>query len=365
MQHQGLIAVDLKEVDQPLFSKFNEWLEKFKVGQKWTALFFRQLSTTLDVMNLKDALELFLLSTKDNAQKQIIKSMLKEIELGKTLAEAMNNHKLIFSHNVIQMMVIAQRSGRMQEISEKLAEQLEKNYKARKKLQSALYYPTFVILVAIIAIGIILNLVLPTFAAFFEGSHITLPLLTQIFLKVGVFISENIFWIFLALILFTAFLVWIYRSSSNIQFSLDKYLLKLPFIGQLIIQREWLNSFGSLSFLIESGVQIDEAIDMVAMSTSNKYLRSIWFDIKYEVERGGQIKSSVFPPEYQGLISTGEASGTLPDMLRRCEKMSEFEVDELLNQIPTKAEIFGTLAAGFIVAVIAFSVILPILSIGL
>ena len=288
-----------------------------------------------------------------------------EIELGKTLAEAMEKHRLIFSKSIIQMMIIAQRSGRMQEISEKLADQLEKNYKARQKLQSALYYPAFVFIIAMISVTILINVVLPTFAGFFESQGASLPLLTQVLLKVGVFLSQNMLMIIMVMIALIAVCVWIYQNSSSLQMFLDRFILKVPFVGKLITQREWMNSFGALSFLLESGVQIDEAIEMVADSTSNQYLRSVWLDIKYEVERGGQIQSKVFPAEYQGLITTGAASGTLPEMLRRCEKLSEFEVEELSNQIPVKAEIFGTLVVGLIVAMIVFSVMLPVLSINI
>lgn len=365
MHNQGLIAVELKEIDKNFIDKIVEHFEKFRVGEKWTALFFRQLSTTLDVMNLKDALNLFLLSTRDKYQKQVIQSIIAEIELGKTLAEAMQKHSLIFSHNVTQMMLIAQRSGRMQEISERLAEQLEKSYKSRKKLQSALYYPIFVFIIAIISMTILINVVLPTFANFFESQGTSLPLLTQIFMSTAVFISENILMIAVVSIVIVAACTWIYKNSTSLQIFVDRYLLKLPFVGKLISQREWMKSFGALSFLLESGVQIDEAIGMISTATSNKYLCYIWSGIKHEVERGGAFRSEIFPIEYQGLITTGEASGTLPDMLRRCEKMSEFEVEELSNQIPVKAEIFGTLFVGIIVALIVFSVILPVLSIGI
>ena len=365
LQNQGLIAVELKEAETPLSDKIVEYLEKLNVGEKWISLFFRQLATTLDVMNLKDALDLFLLSTKDKAQKQIIQSMLNDIELGKTLAESMEKHKSIFSYNIIQMMSIAQRSGRMQEISEKLADRLEKSYKSRKKLQSALYYPLFVLAVAIISMVIIINVVLPTFATFFESQGTSLPLLTQIFISIAIFTSENVVIIVTSVVLMIIGCLWTYRNSSVIRLFIDHYILKMPFIGRLMSQREWMNTFGSLSFLIESGVQVDEAIGMVARATSNHYLRANWLEIRREVEHGGQIQSRIFPPEYQGLITTGEASGTLTDMLRRCEKMSEFEVEELSSQIPVKAEIFGTLFVGIIVALIVFSVILPVLSISI
>ena len=112
MQNQGLVAVELKEAETSITNKIIKRIEQLKIGEKWTALFFRQLSTTLDVMTLNDALSLFAQSTKDKAQQQIINSMLEDIKVGKTLAEAMEPYNLIFPHNVVQMIVIAQRSGR-------------------------------------------------------------------------------------------------------------------------------------------------------------------------------------------------------------------------------------------------------------
>ncbi|MBR1858997.1 MAG: type II secretion system F family protein [Selenomonadaceae bacterium] len=365
LQNQGLAAVEIKEVQRRFLDNLLERIEQVRVGNKWTALFFRQLSTTLDVMHLKASLDLLLLSTKDKSQQAIIKSILSDIEVGKTLADALSKYRLIFSDNIIQMMIIAQRSGRMQEISEKLAEQLEKDYKSRQKLRSALYYPTFVLIAAMISITILINVVLPVFANFFQSQNASLPILTQIFLTAGIFLSQNMLLIFILLIILSAGCVWIYKNSPSVQLYFDQYLLKVPLIGQLISQKEWMNSFGSLSFLLESGVQIDEAIGMVANASSNSYIKEVWTQVKYKVEQGGRLQSESFPAEYQGLITTGESSGTLPDMLKKCEKLSEFEVEELSSQLPVKAEIFGTLFVGIIVALIVFSVILPILSINI
>ena len=365
LQHQGLITVELKEIEKNFSKQISEYLEKFKVGDKWTALFFRQLSMTLDVMNLNDALNLFLLSAKNKTQQKILQSIINDIKRGKSLADSMQNHSQIFSHNVIQMINIAQKSGRMQEISERLADRLEKNYKSRKKLQSALYYPAVVFIVSLFAAAVLINVMLPTFASFFESQGSSLPELTLFFMKSAIFVSENFLSIFSSIIFLFVGFIFAYKKILPVRIFFDKLFLKIPFIGKLICYREWMNAFGSLSFLIESGIQIDDAVGMIAAATSNKYLRSIWLDIKYNVAHGDNLQSEIFPTEYQGLIATGEASGTLSDMLRRCEKMSEFELEEFSNQIPVKAEIFGTLFVGLIVAGIVFSVVLPILSIGL
>ena len=125
------------------------------------------------------------------------------------------------------------------------------------------------------------------------------------------------------------------------------------------------NFFGRLSFLLESGVTLDEAIKLCAAASKNLVVRKTLTEIKFSVERGASLGSMVakekFPPLYVGLIVTGEAGGELVNMLRQCESMADFEVEEILRTLPAKAEIFGTLIAGLIVATLVFAVMLPIL----
>ena len=364
LQRQGLTVVELKEIEVSLYDKLNDEFENLRLGQKWKFLFFRKLSKTLDVMTLRDALKLFYNSAKDNNQRTILESMLNEIELGKTLSEAMSKHKAIFSNNIIQLIVIGQRSGRLQEISEKLAEQLERRYKAQRKLSSALYYPAFVIVVAIIAIIILIKNVLPVFTSLLSSQGSSIPLVTQIFLTCSMFISENLMLIIAAIFLIIAGAFWTYKKYPKLQVQVDKFFLKMPLVGTLVFQRESMNSFGSLALLLGSGVQIDEAVGMTAAATSNQYLHSKLIELEYEVARGGRLNSNIFPLECQELITIGESSGNLVEMLQRCETLCELEVDELSGQIPKQAEIFATLLIGFIVAFMVFSVMLPILSIG-
>ena len=120
-----------------------------------------------------------------------------------------------------------------------------------------------------------------------------------------------------------------------------------------------------MSFLLESGVTLDEAIRLCAAASKNLRVRKILSNIKFSVERGASLGAQVakehFPPLYVGLIVTGEAGGELVGMLRQCESMADFEVEEILRTLPAKAEIFGTLLAGLIVATLVFAVMLPIL----
>ncbi|MBQ9480510.1 MAG: type II secretion system F family protein [Selenomonadaceae bacterium] len=363
LQHLGLVPIEIKPIDKTFAALVSERVERRKVGDKWASLFFRQLSTMLAVMNLRDALELMSTTNQDRTQRRILQSMLQDVTLGKTLDQALTKFGSIFSGTVIQLVVIGNQSGRLQEISAKLADQLEREYQSSKKIKSAMYYPIFVMAAAVLAIGILISTVLPTFAGFFSGQE--LPTLTRMVLSLGVFLSERF-----PLIVATVFGMilgawWIYERSAAIRLMSDRLLLSVPFVGRLVQQTNWMNFFGSLSFLIESGVRLDRAIEMAATATGNSFLRAELKELRRKVESGGRFQSELFPAECQGLITSGETSGTLPSMLERCEKLCAFEVEELSSQLPVKAEIAGTLMAGVIVALIVFSVMLPILSMGL
>ena len=157
--------------------------------------------------------------------------------------------------------------------------------------------------------------------------------------------------------------VTVINRVEAVKFFLDE--LKLS--NKLLREVELRNFFGRLSFLLESGVTLDEALKLCAAATKNLRVRKTLGDIKFSVERGASLGALVgkenFPPLYVGLIVTGEAGGELVNMLRQCESMADFEVEEILRTLPAKAEIFGTVLAGLIVATLVFAVMLPILDV--
>ena len=274
LQHLGLIPVEIKPINKTFIALVSERVERYKVGDKWSSLFFRQLSTMLAVMNLKDALELMSTTCRDETQKRILQSLLQDVTLGKTLDMALSKFGSIFSGTTIQLVAIGNQSGRLQEISAKLADQLEQQYQSSKKIRSAMYYPAFVMCAAVLAIGVLLSTVLPTFAGFFEGQGESLPALTRAMLSIGMLLS-NYFPLIVSTVLVLSVGSWFcYQRSASIRLMCDRLLLRVPFIGRLARQTHWMNFFGSLSFLLESGVRLDRAVEMSSTASDNAYLRA-------------------------------------------------------------------------------------------
>ena len=364
LNYQGVTVVKL----EPTRGNFLQVAENFylnlKLGGQWKAVFFRELSVMLDVMTLHDSLKTLAGAAKNHPSEKILNELVAFVGEGQSFAEALGRYEIIFGGDAIQSVEIGEASGNLHDVTARLANQLERSYSTEKKIRGAMYYPAFVLLMAFIATIVLVNVTLPVFENFFVQQGDDLPLVTLIILRGGKFLSEHWILIAPAAILAAVFLIMVVHKVETIRFFLDKLRLKIKLLREVELR----NFFGRLSFLLESGVTLDEAIKLCTAASKNLVMKKILSDIKFSVERGSSLGTLVakenFPPLYVGLISTGEAGGELVNMLRQCESMADFEVEEILRTLPAKAEIFGTLIAGLIVATLVFAVMLPILDVS-
>lgn len=360
LSYQGVTVVKLEPTAESFSQVAENFYLKLKLGGQWRAVFFRELSVMLGVMTLHDSLKTLAGAAKNHPSEKILSELVTAVGEGQSLAAALERYETIFGGDAIQSVEIGDTSGKLPEVTARLAAQLERNYSTEKKVRSAMFYPVFVLFAAFIAAIILVNVTLPVFENFFAQQGGELPLVTLILLRGGKFLSEHWLIIVFVLIFGIAAGFVMIRRVEAIRFFLDE--LKLKF--KLLREVEFRNFFGRLSFLVESGVTLNEAIGLCAAASKNLHVQKILNEIKFSVERGESLGALVakknFPPLYVGLIVTGDASGKFDDMLRQCESMADFEVEEILRTLPAKAELFGTLIAGLIVATLVFAVVLPI-----
>ena len=363
LNYQGVKVVKLEQTQQSLLKSLENFYLRLKIGGQWRSVFFRELSVMLGVMTLHDSLRTLAGAAKNHPSEKILNDLVAAVGDGQNFSLALERYEEIFGGDAIQSVEIGEASGNLQDVTARLASQLERNYSTEKKVRGAMYYPLFVLLAAFIAAAILINVTLPVFENFFAEQGGELPLITLILLHGGKFLSEHLILIVFALALIAIALATAYERIQSLRFLADKLKLK----SKLLSEVEFRNFFSRLSFLLESGVTLDEAIKLCAVATKNLFMQKKLTEIKFLVERGGSLGDLVakekFPPLYVGLIVTGEAGGELVNMLRQCESMADFEVEEILRSLPAKAEIFGTLIAGLIVAALVFAVILPILDV--
>ena len=361
LNYQGIKVIKLEQAQVDFVQAAENFYLKLKLGGQWKSVFFRELSVMLGVMTLHDSLMTLAKAAKAHPSEKILNDLVTAISEGRNFYKALGRYEIIFGGDAVQSVQIGEKSGNLQDVTSRLASQLERNYSTQKKVRGAMYYPAFVLVAAFMAAVVLVNVTLPVFENFFMEQNSELPLVTLIFLRGGKLLTEHWLLIVATLMLIVGGCVWIVHEVEAVRFFLDK--LKLKF--KLLREVELRNFFGRLSFLLESGVTLDEAIKLCAAASKNLIMRKVLTEIKFSVERGGSFASLVakenFPPLYVGLIVTGEAGGELVNMLRQCEAMADFEVEETLHTLPAKAEIFGTLIAGLIVATLVFAIMLPIL----
>ena len=363
LNYQGIRVVKLEQA-QASFAKTleNFWL-KMKLGGQWKSVFFRELSVMLGVMTVHDSLKTLAGAAKNHPSEKILNDLVTAVGEGQNFSAALERYEIIIGGDAIQSVEIGEASGNLQDVTARLANQLERNYSTEKKVRGAMYYPLFVLLAAFAAAVVLFNVTLPVFENFFAQQGGELPILTRLLLYGGKFFSEHLILIVILLVLIGILFMTIYNRIAAFRFLLDKFKLRFKLLREIELR----NFFGRLSFLLESGVTLDDAIKLCAAASKNLFMQKKLTEIKFSVERGGNLGALIakenFPPLYVGLIVTGEAGGELVNMLRQCESMADFEVEEILRGLPAKAEIFGTLLAGLIVATLVFAVILPILDV--
>ena len=364
LSYQGVTVVNLEPVGANFYKSAENFLLKLKLGGQWRSIFFRELSVMLGVMTLHESLKTLASAAKNHPSEKILTELVAAVGEGQNFGSALERYEIIFGGDAIQSVTIGESSGTLQEVTARLAMQLERNYSTERKVRGAMYYPAFVLLAAIIAAIVLINVTLPVFENFFAQQGSTLPIVTLILLHGGKFLAEHWLLIIFAAILIGMGIFIAVDKFESAKFFLDKSKLKFKLLREIELR----NFFARLSFLLESGVTVDEAIKLCATATKNLCVRKTLNDIKFSVERGANLGTMFakenFPPLYVGLIVTGENGGELVNMLRQCESMADFEVEEILRTLPAKAEIFGTLLAGLIVATLVFAVMLPILDVS-
>ena len=227
-----------------------------------------------------------------------------------------------------------------------------------------MYYPVVVLIAAVIAALIMIKYTLPVFESFYSDQGGELPLITLVLLRGGNFLTDNFIFILIFFVAAIFFAVIIYREVEGVKFFFDRLKWQIKIFREIELR----NLFGRLNFLLESGVTLNDAVKMCSQSSGNLFVKNFLDEVKTAVERGenfgGALKKFVknLSALYLGLIVTGEESGELTEMLRQCESMANFEIEEMLRGLPAKAEVYGTLAAGIIVGALVFSIVLPILS---
>jgi len=334
---------------------------KSKVKNKDIVIMTRQIATLLEAnTSIIDALKITADQINNKDLITILYSLREDVIQGKRLGQSMMKYPGVFDNTYSSLVTAGDSSGNLDTIFNKLADYLEESASIRQKVISALTYPFILIGFSIIVIVSLLVFVLPQVINQFIKAGAELPLITKLLLG----LSNNIFiilFIILAIYIGLALLYKKFISEENNHISAHKQFLKIPLIGNFILTSEIERFSSTMALIMESGTNLDTALDESAKVFNNKYLNSLIIEAKNDVIEGKDFiytlnQTNIFPDIFIQLISSGYKSGNLIKMFH---KSSDF----LKNEIETKRSIFLSLLEPLVIIFMGGFIMLIVLAI--
>ena len=368
LRSQGLMPVQItKESKTNLQMEINIFPEKVKL--KDLAIFSRQFATMINAgLSLLRTLNILSEQTENKTLAKTIGELRDDVERGSSLSAAMSKHEKVFNKLYVAMVRAGETGGQLDTVLIRTADNLEADYKLRQKVKSAMTYPVVVAGIAVLLVTIMLLFVVPTFAAMFTGLGGTLPLPTAILLK----LSQAAKWL-VPLLLVSSIVGYILykrarRSSAAFRYRADKIKLKIPIFGDLFLKVAISRFTRTLGLLLRAGVPVLQALDIVSDTTGNEVLTRATADVKESVRSGESMagplsRHPVFPPMVVQMISVGEDTGQIDEMLDKVSDFYDQEVESTTEALTSLIEPIMIAVLGGIVGSMIIALYMPMFAI--
>lgn len=349
-----------------IFKKPTELSFSFGTGIKTKdiVVFTRQFSTMLNAgINLVDCLSILGEQIDNKAFKNVIQNVRNEVESGKPLNEALRKYPKVFNNLYCSLVEAGEAGGLLTNVLDRLSIYMEKNMELVGKVKSAMTYPLIIMIVALALIIGMMYFVIPTFEEMFDSMGQTLPSLTQFVVNVSRFTQKYIVHIILVIISSAViFVTW--KRTKKGRYALDKIILKTPIFGDITKKNAVARFSRTFGTLVASGVDILRSMEITARTAGNSVIEAELMKARTKVSGGSEIavplgEAKVFPPMVVSMISAGEKSGSLEDMLAKIADFYEMEVDQAVGTLTTALEPLIMVFLGGGIGTIVISLFMP------
>jgi type IV pilus assembly protein PilC len=343
----------------PLLPKLGGRVDSGKLS-----IFTRQFSVMLDAgLPLVQCLEILGAQQDHKVFKAIIDAVRTDVESGSSLADAMRRHPSAFDNLYVNMIAAGEAGGILDIILQRLSTYIEKAVKLKNQVKSALIYPVAVMLIAAGVVYIILWKVIPVFEQLFAGLGARLPYLTRQVVTASEIVGGYGHWIILGLI-FLSIAMREWHKTHQGRRVLDRGVLNIPIIGGLMLKIAVARFCRTLATLTSSGVPILDGLEITARTSGNAVVEDAIMEVRKSVEEGKTISApledtKVFPPMVCQMISVGEQTGALDQMLSKIADFYEDEVDTAVSGLMKLIEPIMIVFLGVIIGVIVTAMYLP------
>jgi len=336
-----------------------------RIKTKHVMTFTRQLATLIDAgLPIMRSLTILREQVESVIFKEKIAMMAKDIESGSSLSDSMAKHPKVFDKLYVNMVRAGEIGGVLEAVLNKIAEFLEKRQALIGKVKSALMYPLVVMTLATLIVSFILIWIIPKFKEMFDQLGGQLPLPTLILVKASKILVHQTWIVALAIIVVVVIYKQIKKNPSG-KFVIDKMMLKMPIFGDLFRKVAIARFASTLSTLINAGVPILQALDIVRDSSGNEVIARAMSKVYQSVKDGETIheplsECEVFPPLVVHMVAVGEETGAIDQMLVKVAEAYEREVDDTVNALTSIMEPVLIVFLGVIVGGIVIALYLPL-----
>lgn len=361
LRRQGITPSVVKPKPKPLFGAAGS-----KISTKDIAFFSRQMATMMKSgVPIVGSLEIIASGHKNPRMKKMVDQIRTDIEGGSSLYEAISKHPVQFDELYRNLVKAGEGAGVLETVLETVATYKENIEALKGKIKKALFYPAMVMAVAMIVSSILLVWVVPQFEDVFKGFGAELPAFTQMIVAASRFMVAYWWLLLLGLIGTIGGFIFAYKRSPSMQHGMDRLILKVPIIGQIMHNSSVARFARTLAVTFRAGVPLVEALDIVAGATGNSVYEKSVLRMRDDVSVGYPVnmamkQTNLFPHMVIQMTAIGEEAGALDAMLFKVAEYFEQEVNNAVDALSSLLEPLIMVFIGTIVGGMVIGMYLPI-----
>ena len=363
LRSKGLFIIELAKIE--VVPGWMKWLGSLRKIKKDDVVHFtRQLATMINAgLPLTQALSI-LKYQSGMRMGPVIDEVLREVEGGSSFFKALSKHEAVFNKVYLSLIQSGEAAGVLEKVLMRLANNMEKQAEFRAKTKNALIYPAIISIAMVIVAAVMMIFVIPKITSLYSEFGADLPAMTKILIGLSNFMVKT-WYLQLFLLIVGSYSFWQWKKTPSGRAIYDKYILKMPIIGKLRTKVILTEIIRTLALLVESGISIVEALEIVAGAADNDlFSKSIKVAAK-DVEKGIPLAAAIgqfehFPPLVSQMIAVGEETGKIDEVMFNVSGYFEMESEQAIKGLTTAIEPLMMIVLGIGVAFLVIAIILPI-----
>lgn len=364
LRRQGVTPLKVRKKPASLFSG------KKKITGADVSVFSRQLATMMSAgVPMVQAFEIVGRGHENPSMQELILTIKADVEGGTALADALRKHPLQFDDLYVNLVRAGEHAGVLETLLHKIATYKEKTESIKGKIKKAMFYPAAIVVAAIVVTAILLIFVIPQFEDLFSSFGANLPAFTQLVVNISHFVRDY-WWVIIGIAIAIFFILSsIWKKSRKFRHSVDRILLVVPVIGMILNKSSIARFSRTLATMSAAGVPLVEALDSVAGATGNVVYSDAVLRMREDVATGQSLQlamkqRNLFPNMVIQMVSIGEESGALDDMLNKVADFYEEQVDNAVDAMSSLMEPLIMVVLGTLVGSLVVAMYLPIFKMG-